>query len=1139
MISTSTCQQMLRGLLVLLVCWSLGTLNAQAQQTRKISGKVTLGADGAGIPGVNILIKGRQMGTTTDGAGRYSLDVSGDNPVLVLSYIGYKTEEVSVGNRTIVDVSMTENAETLQEAVVTALGIKREERSLGYSVGKVEGKEFNRVVQENVLNGIAGKVAGVQISQTGGTGSSVSMVIRGATSLSSDNQPLFVVDGVPIANTLNNISQVGNDNRADFGNAISNLNPDDIENVSILKGPSAAALYGSRAGNGVVLITTKSGSKAKKATVTITSSTVFDQPYKFLKWQTQFGPGQFSAIPVSISKNPLSNPFGKLIEENVGATYGAALDKGYSEVQWNSPLDAAGKPIAMPLVSHLDNVKKFVQTGVTTSNGVSIANSNDLFTYRLSYSNMRNKGIIPNSDLFRNTFNINSSFKASNKLRLSTNLDVSRNNSNNRPATNRGTNPLQWAYGVSPHTDILDLQNYWLPGQEGLQQRSQFKGIYNNPYFLAYEVNNGFVRDRIFGNLKGDLQISPEFSLMARYALDTYKEQREMKIANSYTSDPRGAYGIINLNNFESNADFLATYRKGFKDFTLSVSAGGNARYQTGGNVSTATKSGTGLIVPGVFNIQNILPENLDYSSSRFERAIYSAYGLANIGYKDMIYLDLTARNDWSSTLPAANRSYFYPSASLSMLVNEMLFPSSNYVNLLKLRGGYAQVGNDANPYMLLSTLNNAGTWAGVPRLSVPGTLLISDLKPEIATSYEAGIDVNLFRNRLRFTGTYYRVEKQNQILSTKLPPSTGYTLKNINAGLLASRGIELTLGGTPLQSNGWRLDVNANLTRNRTKILKLSDDLPYYTLWTDAKGGAWTYVGEDIGDIYDAEIVTVKDKTSPYFGYPILDATGKWQSIDAINTRNKIGNFNPKFTMGVQTSLSYRGFSLNMTFDWRNGGDFVSQTYRYGEENGQSQLFLDKLINPNGLTGDALRNYLVANQEELIKIHGNYFPLVGGPTPDYGGYPFKYGPYTLPHGGTFIPGVVATGYDTNGNPTGYKENLGGPNTLILPFAGSTAWSFTRAFLYDASFLKLREISFSYDLPQNIIKKVGLQNANVSVYSRNIILWTAAKINIDPEMAFQQEAGLQGGGSQFKQGIERYNVMPWVIPVGFKVNLVF
>lgn len=1114
------------------------TVVSTVNDDRRITGKITSSTDGTPMPGVNVILKGTQIGTTSDASGNYTLTVSTANPVLVFSYIGYETQEIAVGNQSIINMALVESVETLQEAVVTALGIKREEKSLGYSVGKVDGKELNRVVQENVLNGMAGKVAGVTISSTGGTGSSVSMVIRGATSLSSDNQPLFVVDGVPIANTLNNVSQVGNDNRADFGNAISNLNPDDIENISILKGPSAAALYGSRAGNGVVLITTKSGAKAKKMTVNVNSNTVFDRPFKFLKWQTRFGSGQFSAIPPAVSGNPLTNPFGKLIEENVGATYGAELDRGYEEVQWNSPLGPDGKPVRMPLVSHPDNVRNFVQTGITTTNGVSIANSTEQVNYRLSYSNMQHTGIIPNSDLFRNSLNLNTSVKVSDKVRVSSNIDLSRSNSNNRPAGNRGANPLEWAYNVSPHINILDLKDYWIPGQEGLQQRSQFRGVYNNPYFLANEVNNGFNRDRVFGNVRADWQITPAFSLMGRYALDTYNERREMKIANSYTNDPRGAYGIINIGNFESNADFLGTYQKDFNDFSISLSAGGNARYQKGTNVVNATRGGTGLIVPGVYTIQNIAPANLDYNSSWFQRAIYSAYGLANIGFKDMIFLDVTARNDWSSTLPAANRSYFYPSASLSVVLNEMI-PMTNYVSLFKLRGGIAQVGNDANPYMLLGTLGNAGAWDGVPRLTTPGTLLISDLKPEIVTSYEAGLDLNLFNNRLRFAGTYYMVENRNQILSAKLPPSSGYTSKNINAGLLVSKGLEFSLGGTPLQRNNWRWDINTNLTRNRTTIKELSDDLPYYTLWTDAKGGAWTYVGEEIGDIYDAQIITVTDRESPYFGYPILDQTGKWQSIDAINTRNKIGNFNPKFIMGMQTTLSYKGFSLGMSFDWRNGGDFVSQTYRYGEENGRSQLFLDKLINPNGLEGQALRDYLVANQEELIKINGNYFPLVGGPTPEDGGYPFKYGPYTLPHGGVFIPGVIATGYDANGNPTGFKENLGGPGTTILPFAGSTAWSFTRAFLYDASYLKLREISFGYDLPQGLVKKLGMQNASVAVYSRNIILWTAAKINIDPETAFQLESGVQGGGTQFKQGIERYNVNPWVIPIGFKVGLTF
>jgi TonB-linked SusC/RagA family outer membrane protein len=1104
---------------------------------RTVTGRVTSQADNTGMPGVNVILKGTQRGTTTDAEGRYSIDVPEGNVVLIFSFVGYEASEAMVGNRSAVDVSLNASSESLNEVVVTALGIKREERSLGYNVGKVEGKEITKVVQENVLNSISGRIAGVTVNATGGTGSSVSMVIRGATSLNSDNQPLFVIDGVPIANTLNNVSQIGNNNRVDYGNAISGLNPEDIENISVLKGPSAAALYGSRAGNGVVLITTKGGSKNKKMTVSINSSTVFDKPYRFLKWQTQFGSGQFSGIPADISGNPYSNPFGKIIDESVGGTGGGALDKGYKEIQWNSPVGADGKKIPLELVSHPNNAENFLQTGVTTTSNIAIANNTDLVAYRISYNNMRNKGIIPNSDLFRNTLNLNVSAKISEKVRLSTNLDLSRNNSNNRPSGNTGSNPLEAVYELSPHIDVRDLKQYWMPGQEGLQQRTPFNGVFNNPYFLSKEIRNSFVRDRIFGNIKADYQITSKLSLMGRVALDTYNEQRESKIATSYVNDPRGAYGLIGIKGLETNTDFLATLREEIKDFSFSISAGGNYRFQTGSNVTNTTKGGTGLIVPGVYTLQNILPDNLNYASSLSKRGIYSVYGLANIGFKDMVFLDVTARNDWSSTLPKGNNSYFYPSASLSVLINEML-PDINALSLFKLRGGVAQVGNDASPYQLETTLSNAGTWGSIPRLSVPNNLLINNLKPEIATSYETGVDLNLFQNRLRMSGTYYVVENRNQILSTKLPPSSGYVGKNINAGLLVSKGVEFSLGGTPIQTENLRWDINTNISRNRTRIMELADDIPYFTLWSDAKGGAWTYVGEEIGDIYDAQLVTVTDQSSPYYGYPLLDRNGKWQSVDAIQSRNKIGNFNPKFIMGMQTSLTYKGVSLSLSFDWRNGGNFVSQTYRYGEEHMRSQLFLDKLINPNGMSGDELENYLIANQESMIKVNGNVFPVVGGPTPDYGSFPVKYSGIPLPHGGAFVPGVIAD-YDDAGNLTGYTKNLGGSGTVYQPIAGLTTWSFTKPFTYDASFIKLREVAVGYELPTRWVKKVGLQSANVSVYSRNIMLWTAAKIGIDPETAFQVESGVQGNGMQFKQGIERYNVTPWVMPVGFKVGLTF
>jgi hypothetical protein len=379
-------------------------------------------------------------------------------------------------------------------------------------------------------------------------------------------------------------------------------------------------------------------------------------------------------------------------------------------------------------------------------------------------------------------------------------------------------------------------------------------------------------------------------------------------------------------------------------------------------------------------------------------------------------------------------------------------------------------------------------------------------------------------------------VENRNQIIPTKLPPSSGFSTKNINAGLLVSKGVEIALGGTPIDRNGWRLDINTNISRNTTTIKELSDGLQFYTLWTDAKGGAWTYVGEKIGDIYDSELVTVKDKNSPYFGYPILDDDGSWQDIKASNSRTKIGNFNPDFILGGQVSLAYKAFSLNMSFDWRSGGDFVSQTYRYGESDLKTKRFLDNLINPNGLSGDALAQYLKDNEDELIKVNGNKFNIVGGPTSEYGGFPFTYGGNTYPYA-VFNPGVIAQ-YNAEGQIVGYTENLGGPDTKYIPFGDNYPWSFTRAATFDASFVKLREISLSYNLPNQLIKRLNIQNASVAIYSRNIILWTKAKIGIDPEMAFQQESGAQAG-TQFKQGIERYNVIPWVMPVGVKLNLTF
>jgi len=1093
---------------------------------KSVSGTVT---DDTGEPlmGATILVEGTTNGTITDIDGNYALDGVSDAAVLIISYVGKSEIRETVGPRNSIQVSLGSSI-GLDEVVVTALGIKRNERSLGYSVGRVDGESIDRVAQENVLNSLSGKVSGVAINSTGAAGSSVSMVIRGASSLSSDNQPLFVVDGVPVSNTVNNITQVGRDNRVDYGNAISDINPSDVESVTILKGPSAAALYGSRAGNGVVLITTKSGTAQKGMRVTLNTGAVFDNPAVYLPFHSTNATG---VRPYTPTTNPY--PGGQLvIEEGSAAGIGPRLDQGYSAIQWNSPLDDNGNPIPLPLVSHADNVKNFVQTGITNTNSLAISNNNDLLSYRLSFNNMNSRGLVPNSDLFKNYLNFASTANITKNIKISSNVNVGRTNSNSRPSGNRGSNPLEWAYKVSPHIDIRDLEDYWVPGQEGLQQKSQAIGDYNNPYFLAYEALNSFTRDRLYGNVRADWQITPKFSLMARYSLDRFDEQRETKIANSYAQDANGVYGLTNIERTERNTDFLATYTTDISDFSVTASAGGNVLYIQGQNSRAATQErGSGLIIPGLYTLGNIAPGNLDFASSTSEQAVNSLYGLVNLGYRDMIYLDVTGRNDWSSTLPEANRSYFYPSAALSLLLNNMIDMPN--VDLFKVRAGWAQVGNGTTPYRLYNTLSDFGAWDGITRLGASSVIFNENLLPELATSTEFGVDLKLLNNRVRLEATYYTSENENQIFNSQLVSSSGATAQTINAGLVSSKGWEFMFGGTPVRNQNWEWDLNFNVYRNRTTIEELAPGVDRIEFWRDAKGGAWTFIGETIGDIYDAELVKVTDESSPYFGWPILDDEGSWQDIDDQDTKNKIGNFNPDFNLGMQTSISYKNFSLNMTFDWRKGGQFVSQTFRYSESDLKTQRFLDQLIVPD-VPQDQIPQWLKDNASEYITDGIN---IVGGPGPEYGGQPLEFG--VVINDGVFNPGVIAD-YDDDGNITGYRENLGGPGTAYIPYADNYPWSFTEAATFDADFLKLREISFGYSIPTNLTRSLGIQNANISVYSRNVMLWTKAKVGIDPETAFQQESGVQGGsGIQFKQGIERYNVTPLTIPIGIKLGVTF
>ena len=1107
---------------------------ATAQQTLKVNGTVVSAADNSALPGLTVVVKGSTVGTVTNIDGKYTIDAPADG-VLQFSFIGFTTQEVPVGGKTTIDVTMQVSTEAIDEVVVTALGIKREEKSLGYSVGKVGSDELTRVVQENVLSSMAGKVTGVQINQTGGAGSSVSMIIRGATSLSTDNQPLFVVDGVPMSSSINNVGGFGSDNRVDYGNAISDIDPESIESVSILKGPSAAALYGTRAGNGVVLITTKKANQNQGMKIEVVSNTVFDIPSRYLDIQTKFAFGARSYTPDAFEDGilPAFSP-----AEAAGG--GPELNKGYWQVQPFAQLDANGVPIPTELVSYPNNYKNFInRNAFTTTNSVAVSSAGEKVNYRLGVSNMTNKGLVPNSDLNRNNFSISATSKVRKNLTVSTDFSYTHNWADNRPSTQeRGTNPLQWAAWTPANVDIRQLEDYKLGG-------TQIKTIgagFENPYYLAYGIENSFNRNRLLGNLMGTWEISPNLSIMGRYSLNKTDEVRETKMDPGYSKEPNnGTYGIVTGESLERNMDALLTYKNTWNDFNLSASIGGNVLYSRGSSISNSAKSGSGLIIPYVYTIQNIKNTALNYSNSRYERAINSVYAMANFGWRDMIYLDLTARNDWSSTLPEENRSYFYPSASLSLMINNMIDFGSN-VNLLKLRGGIAQVGNDTSPYSLYATYYDAGQWGEAIRLGKPASLLNPTLLPEEATSYEIGVDFKGFNNRLRFEGTYYKEDNRNQILNPPLAGSTGFSSIKINAGLLQSKGWEFMLGYTAIKTSDWTWDLNLNFTTNDTYLLELSDGVDFIDFWDEArvKNTAWVKndsEGHDglIGNLYTRKILRVTDETSPYYNYPLLPEgeDAEWQRGDEYE---KVGNYNPDFMMGLQSALSYKNFTLSMTFDWRSGGQYVSQTWRYMTESVISNTWLEQLVTPpDGLGGQpsqALRDWVVANADQLI--YTNNPRPVGGPTPDYGGFYTDYYTGVGTYDGVFAPGVYGH-YDDNGKFILEKENLGGAGTEIRPYVASYPWDIGEANLFDADYIKLREIALSYNLPDKYTSKIGVQDVNFSVYSRNIMIWTKnAGLGIDPERAYQSDSN-----GRFKQGVERYNAEPWVIPVGFKIGFTF
>ncbi|CAN5281874.1 SusC/RagA family TonB-linked outer membrane protein [soil metagenome] len=1060
-------------LIMLFLNFSYGNLWAQ---NRLVQGTIT-DETGVPLPGVNVLVQGTTLGTVSDLEGRYGINLSGENDVLVFSFIGFTSQEVKVGNRSVVNIQLVSDTRSLSEVVVTALGIEREQKALGYSVQEVSGEQLTTARETNVVNSLAGRVAGVQITGgSSGLGGSSRITIRGESSLNINaNQPLFVVDGVPISNQIAGSSGRGN-LEVDYGNAAGEINPDDIASISVLKGANATALYGSRAANGVILITTKSGKGTKGIGVSVNSNVTFERPLRLPQWQDKYGQGnngQFS----------FEDGSGSGIADGVDESWGPLMD-GRPIAQFDSPTDNGfrggdvhvpnrGNIIPTPWAARPGNIDEFFNTGTTFTNNVAISGGNESGNFRLSLTNLQQEGMVPNTDLKRNTVDLSGGYNLTDKLRANASVSYIKVNSDNRPSISYGTESLMYLwiwYGRQLNT--LNMRDYWQPGLEGVQQYNYNYNYHDNPYFTTYENTNGQSKDRIFGNISLSYDFTDNLKLMVRTGIDYYNDLRDRRRAFSTQRFPFGAYREETILFEERNTDFLLSYNKEINpNWSISLSAGGNQMRQTNNYLDVFAPQ---LSIPGIYNFGNSRVA-LQVSQFNQQKRINSLYGMAQAAYKNMIFLDVSGRNDWSSTLPLNNNSYFYPSVSLSAVVTDILsIPTSSPLSFAKLRLGWAQVGNDTDPYNLTNVYNYQVPYGTAQRVTESSVIANAELRPEISTSFEVGTDLRFFNNRVRLDATYYDIVSRDQILPITLPRTTGYTTRFINAGEIRNYGLELMLSGTPIQmANGFKWEVSVNYTRSRSEVLELAEGINSYTI--TSRNGAFVQarVGERMGSIYGRGILRVTDPNSQYFGQPIVSSTGTPLTGPDLLYQ---GNYNPDWMAGIQNTFSFKGLNLGVLFDIREGGIVNSMTKTIGSTSGQ---LLETLYGrENGYD---------------LSLEGN--------------------------------GIIADGVIANGDGT-YT-----PNTNVISSRNWHNRYYERPNVevskYDASYVKLREVRLGYTLPNTIMGRLPFRDVNLSLVGRNLLLWTENP-HFDPETL-----GMSGGTLQ--PGVENM-AYPSARSMGFNLS---
>lgn len=890
-------------------------------QQLKVSGVVADSKSQETLPGVNVTVKGTSKGVTTDATGKFSISVA-KGSILTFSYLGYTSQDVLASANMM--VALDPSATQLNEVVVTALGIKRERKALGFAMQEVKSDELVKTSESNVVSAIQGKVAGVDISQSGsGTGGSAKITIRGNRSLSGSNEPLWIVDGVPFND--NQSTAGGEWGGVDRAGAAYDINPQNIESISVLKGPNAAALYGARAANGAIVITTKKGTKGQNGLgVDYNGGVTFSKAAYFLDQQTKYGQGS-----------------GGNYDNTSGLSWGSEM-KGQSLVAWN------GKTI--PYTAQTNRINDFFRTGVAQTHNVAFSGGNDKGSFRASIGDDNDEGIFTTQKVQKGNYDLKADYQINKFLTIDTKISYSSTNGINRPQMGNYS-VMSYLNSMPMNIRTEDLQpGYTIDPATGNHIEQNFKGPnanYRNPYFLQAQSTNEDWRYRTFGYIAGTIKFSDHLSLRLKHGIDFYRERIEEYTKyndNVYSSNSPSM--AITENFFkEQNSEFLLTYTQKLSDFSTSFSVGGN-------KMNTYTESLYGssgqLGMEGAYFLN--LGTNKNTYNGYSEKEIQSLYAFSQIGYKDYLYLDITARNDWSSTLPANNRSYFYPSVSLSGIVSEMT-KLPEWVSFFKLRGSWAMVGKDTDPYQLYSTFDTSSGQFKYIQAGKPTILKNSNLKPENTNSWELGSDIRFFQNRLGLDITYYNTNTINQVLPVDVDQSTGYSQKYINAGKISNKGLELMINTVPIKTKDLTVNLDFNFASNKTKIVSLDPEVKEYTFGEISSGPK--VVGDEGGELGD--ILDRKYERNAA-GKIIVDADGLPKLTEL---KSVIGNLQPDWTGSVKLGADYKGLFFSTLFSIRQGGTIVSLSEQYAAAAGTALRTQDRspLVVPNSVNIDGTPN--------------------------------------------------------------------------------------------------------------------------------------------------------------------------------------